>query len=278
VVIIQTARNPFKRVVSLTAICLAMSAVGANAQSSDDAKFASYQTVLQQIADKKLELEHKKVVVASQADTMKSLRAQIDEVEKTKKTINPMMSKMAAAIEDSMNTDMPFQEGERFNRLEALKETMNDKAASPADKMRKLLNIYSAEVGYGQSLHAYDGDSPVQGNAGKRRQACSENAGSAACAMDEALKDKLEDIQEFNPEATLGDISETIMDGTYIRYGRMALAYMSADGSESLRYDGTEGQWVELASARALEVRRAIRIARGESAPGVVTAPVLVAN
>jgi len=64
---------------------------------------------------------------------------------------------------------------------------MNDKAASPADKMRKLLNIYSAEVGYGQSLHAYDGDSPVQGNAGKRRQACSENAGSAAWTFPKPL-------------------------------------------------------------------------------------------
>ena len=277
-VTIQTALNPFKRVVSLTAICLAMSVVGANAQSSDDAKFANYQTILQQIADTRLELEHKKVVVATQAETMKSLRAQINEVKETKKTINPMMSKMAAAIEDSMNTDMPFQEGERFNRLEALKETMNDKAATPADKMRKLLNIYSIEVGYGQSLEAYDGDSPVQGNAGKRRLACTENADSAACAMDEALKDRLEDAQEINSEATLGDIAEGIMDGTYIRYGRMALAYMSADGAEVLRYDGTEGEWVELASARALEVRRAIRIARGESAPGVVTAPVLVAN
>ena len=110
------------------------------------------------------------------------------------------------------------------------------------------------------------------------RLVAGEDAGSAACAMDEALKDRLEDAQDIDPDATLGDIAEGIMDGTYIRYGRMALAYMSADGSESLRFDGAERQWVELPAARALEVRRAIRIARGESAPGVVTAPVLVAN
>ncbi len=277
-VTIQAARTPLKRIASLTALCFVMSVAGANAQSADDSRVANYKSVLQQIANKKLEIDHKQVVVATQAETMKSLRSQIKQVNETKKTINPMMAKMATAIEDVMNTDMPFQEGERFNRLDGVKETMADATATPADKMRKLLNIYSIEVGYGQSLEAYDGDSPVQANAGKRRQACREDAGSAACAMDEALKDRLEDAQDIDPDATLGDIAEGIMDGTYIRYGRMALAYMSADGSESLRFDGAERQWVELPAARALEVRRAIRIARGESAPGVVTAPVLVAN
>ncbi len=60
----------------------------------------------------------------------------------------------------------------------------------------------------------------------------------------------------------------------FIRFGRVALVYMTKDESEIARYSMGDKAWVQLDSGKALEMRQAIRIAKGESAPSMVTAPV----
>ena len=73
---------------------------------------------------------------------------------------------------------------------------------------------------------------------------------------------------------TIPDLKEEIMDGAYLHYGRLALVYLEFDSSEAWRYDKEAKDWVELSGGDILDVRRAVRIARGQSAPGVLAAPV----
>ena len=61
----------------------------------------------------------------------------------------------------------------------------------------------------------------------------------------------------------------------FIRFGRTSLVYVSKDESEIAIYNlGSKG-WDVLTGADAIQLRQAIRIAKGEAAPGVVFAPVL---
>lgn len=60
----------------------------------------------------------------------------------------------------------------------------------------------------------------------------------------------------------------------FIRFGRVALVYMSKDEGELKRYNIETKGWDELSTGEALAMRQAIRIAKGESAPSMVTAPV----
>ena len=60
----------------------------------------------------------------------------------------------------------------------------------------------------------------------------------------------------------------------FIRFGRVALVYMTKDESEIRRYNMETGDWDELSTSEGLSMRQAIRIAKGESAPSMVTAPV----
>ena len=62
----------------------------------------------------------------------------------------------------------------------------------------------------------------------------------------------------------------------FLRYGRVSLVYMTKDESEIGRYDMTSRTWEPVSTSEALGVRRAIRIANGEAAPGLVLAPVTV--
>jgi len=141
--------------------------------------------------------------------------------------------------------------------------------------MRKALNIYGIEVGYGNSVSAYVGNNPK--TPGTRFAACEADESSKACGLTTDHKKKMGYDAEGNPTgngATVSDLKDELMDGAYLHYGRLALVYLEFDSSEAWRYDNEAKDWVELSGGDVLEVRRAVRIARGQSAPGVVAAPV----
>lgn len=263
------------KALSVKPIMLAMG-VGLMASSvsafSQTDNVAEYEALLAEIADMKLAISHREANLVVQQNRIESLEAQLASVEDVKASVGPMLDKMVATIENEINSDLPFKLDERFPRFQAFQEIVADKAASPIDKIRRGLAIYDIEVGYGQNLEAYAGDHPTEPE--KRAQACRENIDSSACAVNEGMREQLALGATIEDLIGLGEVR----DGTYLRYGRLALSYMSADGSEALNYDREQGGWVAIAGTRVNEMRRAIRIARGESAPGVVTAPVLVSN
>ena len=56
----------------------------------------------------------------------------------------------------------------------------------------------------------------------------------------------------------------------------MSLAYLDLDSREGFRWSKTTGGWEPLNDTEILNVRRAIRVAKGESAPAVVTGPLQI--
>ena len=60
----------------------------------------------------------------------------------------------------------------------------------------------------------------------------------------------------------------------FIRFGRTSLVYVSKDESEIAIYNLGNKSWDVLSGADAIQFRQAIRIAKGEAAPGLVFAPV----
>lgn len=63
----------------------------------------------------------------------------------------------------------------------------------------------------------------------------------------------------------------------FLRFGRVSYVYMSKDEQDIARYDLANQSWEQISGDQAVALRRAIRIAHGEAAPGIVFAPV-VAN
>ena len=64
----------------------------------------------------------------------------------------------------------------------------------------------------------------------------------------------------------------------FLRFGRVALLYMSKDESEVGRYNIETRTWDSLTGADAIALRQAVRISKGEAAPDIVYAPVSVGN
>jgi len=142
--------------------------------------------------------------------------------------------------------------------------------------MRRALTIYEAEVNYGQTFSSYEGDHPVAEKQGTRRAACQDRLLSGACALPQELIKLVED-DGATAEDLSGAISE-LKDGNFLRFGRLALIYAQADGSDVYQYNSVSKAWEEVSGGRALDLVQYVKMARGEAAVNVVTAPIYVAK
>lgn len=268
-----TASPYVKKTIVVMAMLAGVSTV-ALAQSAEDQQAEAYAALLQQISNLETTIAHQQVYIGTQEAEIATLQKQIDDSEGVIATVEPMLEKMRVAITAEIDSDLPFNSEERFGRLGRFEDIMSDQEARPVDKMRSALGLYEAEVSYGQSVATYIGDHPQSEKVGSRLRACEADAASSECAL---TKSQTEMVIE-NKTHTIDQLAPELKDGHYLRYGRLALVYMQADGSEVFRYDGQEKTWVELKGSRALEARLAVRMAKGEAAPTVVKAPLYVAK
>ncbi len=197
-----------------------------------DSAIREYRAVLQQKDNIGLFVAQQEIFRESQFSEIASLKRQLGTVEQIKQGMSPMMLKMAAALEDSINEDLPFNLNERLARIEDVKKTLVNPDVSPAEQYRRVLNAFKIEVSYGQGIDSYEGAHPTKP----------------------------------------GNVVN------FIRFGRTSLVYVSKDEAELARYDLASKSWETLTGGDAIQMRQAIRIAKGEAAPGIVYAPVVVGN
>ena len=267
----NTALTYVRRTAAVLALSSCMAAIGL-AQTSGDVASDTYADLLQRIADTKTNIAHQQVYIGTQEAEIASLQNQIESVPAVMESIGPMLVKMGAAIGNEIESDLPFNAVERYDRLASFTEILEDKEARTADKWRRALGIYNAEVSYGQTIQAYAGNHPIKEKAGSRIAACEADDATLICGLSKDQREKVED------GATISDLAAELKDGHYLRYGRLSLAYMQADESDVYRFDAATKAWVEVTGSKALDVRRAMKMARGEAAPTVVQAPILRAN
>jgi len=263
------ARQYFCRLIlgASVAACVAGSSM---AQDSVD-RVAEYEALLKEINDVKTSIAFQQAQMQTQQAEIESLQAQIESVPALTESVAPMLASMSSEIEKQIAADVPFKLAERYNRLAAFQESIAEgTTASAGEQMRRALGIYGIEAGYGSTVEAYAGDHPDEARAGERYTACEADTDSLACGLDDDQKKALVE------NAPLDALKADLMDGDYLRYGRLSLVYSQHDGSQALRYDPTTKEWVELGGNQRLEIRRAVRMAKGESAPAVVNAPIYV--
>ncbi|RKQ70875.1 uncharacterized protein DUF3450 [Litorimonas taeanensis] len=263
------ATRKFMCVSALAAVMAGSFAFNAVSQESD--LEATYASVLQQIADVQAATDQKRLYLKKQEEQIASLQSQIDSAGELKASIRPLVVEMTAEIEKEMIKDVPFQASERFARLDRLKEDLDKPDAPIASLFRQSMNIFDTEVVAGVSVASYNGNNPK--NPGTRLAACDADITSTACDLPKSVKDAL----PVGATKIEGDyLRESVTDGYYLHFGRMSLIYLQFDSSEAWKWDQEAKDWVEMSRSDVLDSRRAVRIARGESAPNVVLAPIRV--
>jgi len=282
---------------TLCSVALIVGLAGTAQAQSDDAAVAEYAALLQKIEDLSLTVAHKEVTVATQEQQIDGLKAQIASVDELKASVNPLVDKMISSYDLELKKDAPFNASERFARLTELQGMAENPDAMPSVKLRKAITMYEAEMNYGLTVEQYPGNSPDDERAGWRLAACQQSLLSDACFATNEMKKKIKDRtkKEFfelsmdNAEdaANLSALipsferNNELTDGNYLRVGRLALIYADIDGSNVYRYNmQAEGQskWEKVEGGRAIDLFRAVKMAKGEAAVDVVEIPVLVEN
>ena len=256
-------------------LAIAMAALVAVPAASQDAADASeeYARILQQIADTRVNIARQELLLQQQQAQIESLQAQITQVPQIGAAMPAVLAKFAAGLEDVIENDPPFLLDQRFERFGRMNELIGEEDAKLAEKVARALQVAGIEATYGYEVSSYEGDHPLDPR--RRYKACEENLDSGACAATEDLREKLE------AGAALPQLDTEILDGDYVRYGRLSLAYVDKGTDDVLVYDSTAeaaSPWREARGSEVSGIRRNLRVARGEAAPDMVEAPVVKAN
>lgn len=243
--------------------------VFSQAQAQDaDAALKEYSAVLEQIQNVKLATMQREVMMEQQKADIENLRTQIKGVPATKSAVRGVVTEMVAEIAKVIESDLPFRKDEREARLGKLQSLLADESTNDVDLFRRAMTIYDVEANYGYTISAYTGDHPK--TPGRRLKACVEDTSSTACNL------STEQRKHLAGGGELDGIKDTIKDGNYVHFGRLSFIYLDVDSREGFRWSKEADDWEPLAPGDILNARRSVRIARGESAPSVVTAPIKV--
>ncbi|MGJ8559047.1 MAG: DUF3450 family protein [Litorimonas sp.] len=242
------------------------------AQDGSAPSVDEYKLVLQEISDRRTNLAQREFYIQQQNEEIAALSQRIAEKSTVtaRDEVLPIVTEMVAEIEKVMVSDLPFRVERRFALLDDLRADLQAEDVSVFDVYRRAMEIYGQEVGYGLQVSSYQGLNPIAERQGRRYRACQADAESEVCSLNK------EQVQALQNGAEIEDLEEQLYDGNYIHFGRLSLLYLERDSSEGYRYNQTTSQWDELSNSELLGLRQNVRIARGESAIGTMTAPIRI--
>ena len=101
--------------------------------------------------------------IEAQEREKESLKADIANIAGLQRSVQPLIEDMLTGLEKLVAADLPFQTGERANRLARLRRVMEDPGQSPAQRYRLIVEAYQIENEYGRTIESYRADAELDG-------------------------------------------------------------------------------------------------------------------
>jgi len=102
-------------------------------------------------------------IVAEQRSRKEALSTRIEEVRELREKAEPLLLRMVDSLERFVESDLPFQQKERTQRIQGLREAIADPSVGIAESFRKVLDAYQAEAEYGRTIDASRGELSFSG-------------------------------------------------------------------------------------------------------------------
>jgi len=94
----------------------------------------------------------------AQAQEMANIDKSMAEAALVERQITPLMLRMIDAINQFVAADVPFLKEERTKRVQKLNDLMGRSDVTAAEKYRKVMEAYQAEIEYGRTIESYRGE------------------------------------------------------------------------------------------------------------------------
>jgi regulator of replication initiation timing len=102
--------------------------------------------------------DHVQKMVDDQRANIQSLQEQIDGIDKTKQGVVPLMYKMIDTLEKFVDADVPMNLEGRKERIQGLRDVMDNSNVSVSEQFRLVLEAYEIEANYGTIFDSYQGE------------------------------------------------------------------------------------------------------------------------
>ncbi len=102
--------------------------------------------------------------IANQEAEKVNLLESIDKVGDIENQMTPLMVKMVSSLKSFIEGDVPFLLGERRKRMSDLEGVMENPNVTDAEKLRQVLQAYTIETDFGNTIERYTGKLNLNGN------------------------------------------------------------------------------------------------------------------
>lgn len=93
--------------------------------------------------------------IEAQNLAMQRLERSIEDASLIERQIVPLMLRMISGLEQFVEADIPFKKDERFARIERIRGYLENANISAAERFRQVLDAYTIESDYGDSIDVY---------------------------------------------------------------------------------------------------------------------------
>lgn len=119
--------------------------------------FGEYKAALKTNAGLRAYNAQQQKVIDNQEKQISEIIASIGQIDEIKRQVTPLMLEMIENLQEFIDQDVPFQVDARNARLETLRDVMEDPNVNDPERFRLVLEDYLAEVQYGRTINAYEG-------------------------------------------------------------------------------------------------------------------------
>ena len=132
---------------------------------NDEARdiYQDYKIVLQEIEGLRIFNRQLERQVATQEAQIAEITENMGEVADIQRQVVPLMDRMVIGLGQLIDNDMPFFMSERRDRLENLRDILDNPDVAVSEQFAAVLNAYQIENDFGRSMSAYTDEIDVGG-------------------------------------------------------------------------------------------------------------------
>jgi len=116
-----------------------------------------YRVTIQRLDRVRIYNENLQSLVGDQEAEKENIQQQLTSFQEVQQDIIPLMYEMIDDLESFIELDMPFQLTERRDRVQMLRDIMEQSDVTVSEKYRQIMNAYQIEADFGRTTEAYDG-------------------------------------------------------------------------------------------------------------------------
>ena len=119
-----------------------------------------YRSVVREIESLKIYNDNLERIVVDQRNEVQSINRQLEGLEATNRGVVPLMLEMIDTLDQIVEADVPFRIEERRERVQRLRDMMDEAEVTASEKYRRVMEAYQGELEFGRTTEAYSDKLP----------------------------------------------------------------------------------------------------------------------